>query len=415
VNLPIRTLPIDERWDCTGCGLCCRGNIVPLDERDLKKLREQAWDQHPDFQGVQTVVREPTSGKTHRLAQRADGSCVFLRPDGLCAIHKAFGLKEKPLVCQTYPLQLIPLEKHAILTLRRSCPTAADDQGRLLQQYRQEADALGTERGLLRSSVPPPPITSRFRGEWSQAKLVTAAFSQLLQNQQLPLVRRLVHCLAFCDLLEECRPQRMEPSQFGELIAVLQESAVGSGGEYFADRQAPTRAAGILFRQAVANYLRLHTKFLVRETWGQRWSLLRMALKMARGKGETPQIHPDFPVASFDSLEVPLGHLPQDVQQPLNRYYEVNGASGQFTFASKPKWTMVDACRALVLTYPIALWMLRLCSQGEPPSHQQAIEMVTIIDRGQGYQPLLGRQHRKRISTLRRLGQLPRLVAWYAR
>ena len=136
---------------------------------------------------------------------------------------------------------------------------------------------------------------------------------------------------------------------------------------------------------------------------------------MARGKGTTPRMHPDLPIATFESLERPLGHLAEDIQRPLNRYYETNVAARQFAVASRPAWAIVESFRALVLSYPVALWILRLCCPDHPPTRQDAIDMVTLIDRGQGYQPLTGGQHQHRVAALARLEQLERLVVWYAR
>ena len=34
-SLPLRALPIIEQWDCQGCGICCRGSIIPLSDDDL--------------------------------------------------------------------------------------------------------------------------------------------------------------------------------------------------------------------------------------------------------------------------------------------------------------------------------------------------------------------------------------------
>ena len=51
----------------------------------------------------------------------------------------------------------------------------------------------------------------------------------------------------------------------------------------------------------------------------------------------------------------------------------------------------------------------------QPPTVPQVIDVVTAIDRGQGYGPLTGSQHRRRVSQLAGLDELGRLVAWYAR
>jgi hypothetical protein len=41
--------------------------------------------------------------------------------------------------------------------------------------------------------------------------------------------------------------------------------------------------------------------------------------------------------------------------------------------------------------------------------------MVTIMDRGQGFAPLNSPNHRSRLAMIARLGELEKLVIWYAR
>ena len=132
MSRPLVTLPIVERWDCHNCGICCRGSIVPLSGDDLRKLRAQHWEKHPEYGSSPIVVTHGLFRKTHELAKHRDGSCVFLTADGLCRIHAEHGPTAKPLVCQMFPLQLVPLEKSAVLTVRRACPSAAAEQGRTI-------------------------------------------------------------------------------------------------------------------------------------------------------------------------------------------------------------------------------------------------------------------------------------------
>ena len=126
--LPIKPLPIVERWDCHQCGVCCRGSLVPLSAEDLARLKAQGWAEHPDFRGTPIVARDSWLGGEYRLAHRDDGSCVFLLPDGLCRIHKELGFDAKPLICRTFPLQIVPREGVAYVTIRRACPSAAADR-----------------------------------------------------------------------------------------------------------------------------------------------------------------------------------------------------------------------------------------------------------------------------------------------
>lgn len=118
---------------------------------------------------------------------------------------------------------------------------------------------------------------------------------------------------------------------------------------------------------------------------------------------------------TFEALEQPLGHLSQEVQQPLVRLYETNASSLQYAIAVRPGWPIVESFRAFALAYPVALWILRWCAHGRPPTRADAIEIVTIIERGQGHEPLIGTHHRRRVSTIARSAELERMIVWYAR
>lgn len=415
--LPIITLPNQEHWDCHHCGICCRGNIIPLSDDDLRKLREQRWGEDPDFRGVKVIVAQGLFAKSHELAKRSDGSCVFLSADGLCAIHKKFGLEAKPLVCQTFPLQLVPWHSKAILTVRRSCPSAVLDQGRPVSAHVADARTLARQQGLIAESPGPPRIAGRVRLDWPAALRVLAALERLLLDPRFPIVRRLVHGLAFCDLLEKCRLERVEPKAVGELTSILEQSAVQdeSVAAAFRERTPPGRATAVLFRQTAALFVRLHPDFYARDHWRERWQLARTAVRFARGTGPVPRLHSAFPETTFAELERPLGALAPDLYRPLERFYETTAASHQYAIVQRPSWSIVENFRALAITYPVALWLLRWMSTGRAPTQADVVPIITALDRGLGYAPLTGRRHRSCLTTLSRLGELPKLFAWYAR
>jgi len=415
MTLPIKTLPIVERWECTGCGKCCRGNIVPLDDDDLKTFRKQQWDKHPDFRGKRTLVKRSLFGSSYRLAQHKDGTCVFLNEDGLCQIHKEFGFENKPLVCQMYPLQIVPAGDTAYLTLRRSCPTAAAEQGRTMDEHQKEARRFVNQRPKLAERVAPPQITRGHRRSWKETLIVTAAIERLMTNQSFPLIRRLVHGLRFCSLLEQCRLQRLEAKQLNELVTVLAESASEQSSDLFRECQQPNRAARLIFRQIVLNYLRLHPLCITEESWQERWRMAWVALRFASARDSVPEIHPDFPEATFKQLEEPLGHMSDEIQRPFTSYFEANAVSKQYAIVSRPNWSIIEKFRALAVTYPVALWMTRYFKDKTGSLHTIAIDMVTTMDRGQGHKPLTNSLHRRRVFSLAHHEQLERLAIWYAR
>ncbi len=221
MTLPIRTLPIVENWDCRGCGSCCRALTIVLDRADLDLLRDQRWDLQPDFRGVKTVIRESLLGGKHVLAKKHDGSCVFLSDEGRCRIHEAHGADAKPSVCRMYPYQLVSLDRYTYVTLRRSCPSAAADHGRPMKEHIAELNKSGLISRFSDSRTPLPTVARGVRRSWQDFLAVGDALMRLTKDDRFPLVRRLVHGLRFCALLEECKLASVDEASFGELIELL--------------------------------------------------------------------------------------------------------------------------------------------------------------------------------------------------
>jgi len=415
MSLPIRTLPIEQRWDCHACGLCCRGTIIPLGGEELGRLREQGWHEHPDFRGVKIVERCGLLWRGRRLVHRRDGNCVFLTPEGRCRIHEDFGEPAKPHICRMFPFQLVPLEEFAYLTLRHYCPSAAANQGRKLDEYLATVRELAEARKRSRHPTTPPAVIRGHRRSWQDMLRVAEVIDRMMLDERFPLVRRLVHALEFCKLLDMCRLRKLSSEKLASLLTMLETSALDEAQEVFAHRRPPRRLAAGLFRQIAFDYVRLHPKLKPERSLRQRVRLIRSTLAFARGKGRVPPIHADFPATTFEALERPLGHLGVDVLGPLNRYFEIATLSKQYAMLGRRQWSLTESFRALAMAYPVAMWMLRLSCGPREPTTTDVIDVVGAIDRGQGYAPLCGRRHRVRLKTTARLGALPRLVAWYAR
>jgi lysine-N-methylase len=410
MSLPIRTLPILEHWDCQQCGQCCRGSIVRLDDDDMARLREQHWEEQPEFQGVRTVVSQGLLFKMHTLAKRPDGSCVFLTAEGRCRIHELHGFDAKPRICRLFPLQLVPLDDVALLTMRRSCPSAAADAGRPVTKQLAEGRPF-----LLpgQSATAPPKILHGFRGEWRDARFVAEALERLMTDRRYPLVRRWIHALQFGRLLSDCRLRRLKA--MGELVEVLESAALEGAGDWFRDRQPPSAPIAVLFRQTAGEYSRLHPRSLVQVGWRQRLGVAGTAVKLVRGRGSLPALIEGYPAATFSDLERPLGALDPEVLVPLDGYFESHVASWRYAMLGSCNWSLIDGIRAAALSYAVALWLWRWSSGPEGIRPEEIIPIIGCLDRGQGYGPLLGGRHRHRVVTIARDGQLERLVAWYAR
>lgn len=413
LDVSLRVLPVLEQWDCHSCGICCKAHTVFLDDEDLKRLRAQQWDQHPDFKKISVTQRVGWLRPQFVLSQQKDGSCVFLTKDGLCSIHKEHGEPAKPWACRMFPFQVLPTAKGHVLTMRRNCPSAAANNGRPLRQHLDYVRSLADKAMPAGDPVPPRVVAASPRS-WSDAQRVMDALQRLML-EELPVVRKLCHGLAFCDAIAQCKANRLSGEPLKELTALAESAAPAEAAKWFRDRLAPSPAGAVLFRQGAAEYMRFHPNIGDRPGLAERLRLLWAAVRIARGKGTLPRIHPDLPPADFNDLERPLGSLPAEVLRPIHSYFEAMVASGQYCGAGRAGWSVVDGYRALVFAYPVAMWALRWFSAGREPTVEDAVNVVCIVDRSHYYPLLNGYRHRKRLQTLSRLGDLSRAVVWLAR
>lgn len=416
MTLPIVPLPLAERWDCHQCGFCCRGSNVPLDDMDLQLLEEQGWQQRPEFRHVQVTTPRRDGRRGQQLNQRPDGACVFLQADGLCQIHKEFGFDAKPLICRMFPLQLVLRENEAVLTVRRACPSAAADQGRLISEYLPAVRANAAERGLIDWQGGAPPIKSgEVTHDWKRSRIVLEALRRLTNDDRYPPVRRLAHGVELCRLLEQATIGQFDHAQLSELVQVLEAHVVAEAAPHFANRTSPQRMARTLFRQTALDVVRLHPKYKVQPTWSSRLRMAGWAFRMARGKGVIPQIHAEFPQPLFADLEQPLGQVLPEIHQALGRYFETATASYEYALAAREGWSVIESYRQLALLHPLALWLLRWASSGRTATPTDMHHIIVALDRSQAYAPLAGARQRGMIRSLVQMQQLPKLLAWYGR
>jgi len=414
MELPIRIPPIVEHWDCHHCGDCCKGTIVMLGDEDLSRIRQQRWQDHPDFGGAKIVVRHGLFGKRYRLAQRPDGYCVFRTSDHRCRIHQEFGYEAKPLVCRMAPLELVPLERMAYLTLHRYCPSAAAGRGRPLEERVKTVRQLVSQTQLAPRVGHPPTVSPGRPVSWDAALAVAEAASRLAQDRRFPLARRIVHGLKFFDLVSQCRLDRLETGRLLELLTLLAASAVEESGPLFQQRMTPERRGRLLFRQTALEYLRLHPQFVPESSWRERWRMITAAIAFGRGTGEVPRFRLPFAPATFESIEEPRGIPDESTARPLEDFVETAVASLRYAAVGRPGWSLVESFQSLALACAVALWLLRLACPDRPPGADDVVRTVVTIDRGLQYEPLLGRRHRLRVRALARNDDLPRLIVRYA-
>ena len=264
--------------------------------------------------------------------------------------------------------------------------------------------------------IAPPAIVPGLRRNWHDTQRVADALARLTGDTRYPLVRRLVHGLEFCSLLTEC-PRRklrsLDTKALGELVDVIESASRENAGRWFADRQPPSGAAVMLFRQTAGDVVRLHPRLVPRRSWGERFRLGWAAVKLARGSGIVPALMPGVGPTTFEALERPLGPLPAEITQPLDNYFESFALSLRYAALGYARWSLVEGFGNLALQYPVALWLLRWASK--TPTVDELIPLICCLDRAHGYAPFTGWRQRRRVSILSGTEQLQRLVTWYAR
>ena len=408
MSLPIVTANAGQKWDCQACGICCRGSIVPLTEKDLEQLKSQGWASHPDFENQPITT---PFGNGHRLAHREDGSCVFLQEDGLCRIHAEHGYETKPTPCRMFPLQLAPQRRHALLTLRCACPTASQNIGKPLETYLDTVQQLARRGELHPEALKPPCLKRGEWRDWDVVEPVLSSLAEMYQDERYPIVRRVVHALQFANSIQRVQLGAKPKRQLQELA----DAAVESSGACFADQARPSRAAMMLFRLACLDYLRLLPSYVTRESWGERLRLVRAAARMASGLGMTPNLRFELPRIRFADLEAPLGRMSIEVLAPLTRMFATTAQSYLYATANRSGWSIVESVRALSLSLPAGMWMLRWLCARRTPTAEDVATIVVALDRGQGHAQLSSTQHRWRVGALHQIGALESLAIWYAK
>jgi lysine-N-methylase len=414
MSLPIVTTTSREKWDCHQCGACCRGSVIVLSPDDLSRLRNQGWDRHPEYRKKSILKRMTWLSNRFRLAHRPDGSCVFLAENGQCRIHAEFGYDSKPTVCRVFPLQLVPTEKQAYLTVRRACPSAASDRGESVDNHLTFIRHLVRDGHLRAKPIAAPMLKSGEQRPWPVLGIALEGASGLLRDQRYPPIRRLVHALQFAHLLQRAKTKSLSDAKLQELIQVLIEVVATESKQFFEERQKPSAYARVFFRQMAIEFARLHPEFRLSPKGFGRLKMIKTGWTVFMGRGRTPNMEPPFPRVDFKALEQPFLQLAPSIEQPLARLIETLSESYLYAIADRQRWSLIESLRGLAILYPIGLWLLRWTSHGRAPTLQDIVNIIVALDRGQGFHPLTGTLQRSRLSVLGSQNQLERLAVWYS-
>ncbi|MFN4261766.1 MAG: YkgJ family cysteine cluster protein [Gemmataceae bacterium] len=408
----ILALPVLPQWDCHGCGFCCREYRVHVSAEERQRIDALDWS---DLPSQPLFVRDgPWWSRRYRLNQQADGSCVFLSPEGRCRIHERHGPAVKPLACRVYPFVLVPTGSQWRVGLRYSCPSAADEQGRPLSVHADELTHYAHQLQEQNPDIDAPPLQGRQRVAWADLLLFVAAIDGLLRQSRLPLERRWRLILALASQCRRARFEKISGPRLRDFLELLTAAVPAEVPPWSLTVSTPTPLGRLLFRQLLAIYSRQdHGPDQGLAARG-RLALFHAALRFARGRGPVPRLHAQLPDITFEHMEQPVEPWPVEVEQRLERYYRVKVQSLQFCGPIHYGWSFWDGLEALALTLPAIGWLSR--AWPKVPRREAVTRALRIVDNNFGFNPLLGgRRQRLSLAILRYRDELTRLVGYYGR
>ena len=416
--MPLRALPVIQNWDCGSCTFCCREYIVHVTDEERERIEQQGWAKESGFEKTDLIVKEGRWRKGRWRLNHRDGACVFLGEGGRCRIHEKFGAAAKPLACRVYPFMLVPAGTEWRVGLRFACPSAAGSLGRPFNQHlpevRQYANALENQNPGRIESQPPPQLQGGQTVPWADVGIFIQALGIIMGQRRDRVEFRLRKCLALAALCQKAKFDKVTGQRLEEFLAILINALDEETPRDPATLPRPSWIGRILFRQMLALFARKDSGPNIGIAARGRIALFGAAIAFARGTGRVPKVHGLLPETTFEKLDEPMGPLPQECEQILERYYLTKIHSMQFAGPTNFGMRFWEGLEMLALTLPAILWLTRAFS--DKPKTEALIQALRIVDDSFGFQALLGTARQRlglRILSFR--GEVARLVAWYGR
>jgi lysine-N-methylase len=240
----------------------------------------------------------------------------------------------------------------------------------------------------------------------------------LLATTDEPLLSRLVVGLAVVEVIEQAQFDKLTGPRLDDFLGIVCEGVAADLPENLDRLPEPGALAKTQFRLLAGQYGRKDTYATSDGSLRGRWHLLRSALRLTSGKGLTPVLQAALPAVPFEALEQPFG-MPEETDELFTRYFRVKVQGLSFCGAAYYQVPLVEGFRSLALVYPAVCWISRWLAVARGRTRLEFTDVadaLAIADHHHGYSPAFGTWgFRKRVQTLSRRGEIPRLCSWYSR
>jgi len=409
-------LPTFQRFDCHGCGFCCRDTVVNVTDEEKQRILDADWSSKITNQPLFVTYRFRGNCLT-RLAQTREGQCVFLGDDGRCRLHAESGAAIKPLACRLFPFVPTPGVGGVRLDLRGDCPSIAKNMGSPLVAHRKEVQRLAGEMNVKAMRSPPDWRLGQALGD-AEFKAIVSAFDRLLADASMSYRDRLRAGVHLLDLLLEIHIAKVRNERFIELMNMLVASARVSTSEGVTGSARVSRGVARLFGQWVFLHAVVDSPSdLDRSVGGRLWQSWRryfQARRFARGTGMVPRLARDWQAAEFDALRV-VDVAEDEALEPLCRSLRVKLTAHAFAGPGYYGCDVVSGLTALWLLVPTSGWLARLEAVWAGHDRLMAEDVVAGLRRAHrtfGISPVFARvSERLRLRALGRCGTVGSLQA----
>jgi lysine-N-methylase len=386
--------------------------LITLSAEEKQRIEKQAWTA---ADGVDPSAIFVAQGSDFRLGHQSDGACVFLDPSGRCRIHAKFGEAAKPLACRLYPLVLHPAGKKVVVGMRFSCPSAAANRGKPLEEQGSDIQKLAalvvpTNYG----QIPPPPVSATPGIEWPDFLRYIKWLDVCLAAPGVPIALKLIRALHCLRAAERGGLDQVSGESADEILQALFQSATQKLPTLPENARAPSGLARLLLRLLVLEHARTVTVQDLSSPGSHRWKLIKAIVRFGRAGGSTPALREGLSSVKFADIEKSFGPLPAGAEELLTRYFRVKVQSIHFCGRAFHDRPLIEGFRNLALLYPTIIWMSRWLAVSDGRSSLTDADVaraISMVDYHYGFSPYLG----WRVKLLEQRDEIIRLCRWYAR